>query len=58
VTTANLQIRADAFGFLNHLNYAGPSTNRNADTFGEINSLQPGTASGIRVVQLNARLSW
>ena len=48
-----LQIRADAFGFLNNLNYGGPSTNLNSDTFGEINS-----ASGARVIQLNGRLSW
>jgi hypothetical protein len=49
----NLQVRTDTFGFLNHLNYGAPSTSLNADTFGEINS-----ASGIRVIQLNARLSW
>ena len=49
----NLQVRADAFGFLNHLNYGAPSTSLSADTFGEINS-----ASGTRVIQLNGRLSW
>jgi len=49
----NLQIRADMFNFLNHVNYGGPSSNRNGATFGEING-----AGGMRVVQLNARLRW
>jgi hypothetical protein len=49
----NLQIRGDMFNFLNHVNYGGPSTGIDGTTFGEINS-----AGGMRVVQLNARLSW
>ena len=49
----NLQIRADMFNFLNHVNYGGPSSGIDGDTFGEING-----AGGMRVVQLNARLSW
>lgn len=49
----NLQIRADTFNFLNHVNYGGPNGNINSPTFGEINS-----AGGMRVIQLNARLTW
>jgi len=48
-----LQIRADMFNFLNHVNYSGPSGGRSGATFGEING-----AGGMRVAQLNARLSW
>ncbi len=49
----NLQMRADLFNALNHINYGGPSDSINSPTFGEING-----ASGTRVIQLNARLSW
>ncbi len=49
----NLQIRADMFNFLNHVNYGGPSTGIDGATFGEING-----AGGMRLVQLNAKLSW
>ncbi len=49
----NLKVGANAFNLLNHVNYGGPSTNRSGATFGEING-----AGGMRVVQLNARLSW
>lgn len=49
----NLQIRGDMFNFLNHVNYGGPSSGIDGATFGEING-----AGGMRVVQLNARLSW
>jgi len=48
-----LQLRADMFNFLNHVNYSGPSSGIDGATFGEING-----AGGMRVVQLNARLSW
>ncbi len=48
-----LQLRTDMFNFLNHVNYGGPSNSRSAATFGEING-----AGGMRVVQLNARLTW
>ncbi len=49
----NLQVRADMFNTLNHVNYGGPSTDVTSPTFGEINS-----AGGMRVVQLNARFTW
>ncbi len=49
----NLQIRADMFNLLNHVNYGGPSSGIDGATFGEING-----AGGMRVVQLNARLVW
>ncbi len=49
----NLQIRADMFNFLNHINYGGPSDSINSLSFGEING-----AGGTRVIQLNARLSF
>jgi len=48
-----LQIRADMFNFLNHVNYGGPSGGADGATFGEING-----AGGMRVIQLNARLSF
>ncbi|MBM3788076.1 MAG: hypothetical protein FJW30_27340 [Acidobacteria bacterium] len=49
----NLQVRADMFNSLNHVNYGSPSTDSASATFGEING-----AGGMRVVQLNARLTW
>jgi hypothetical protein len=49
----NLQIRADMFNFLNHVNYSDPSSGLNSATFGEING-----AGGMRVIQLNGRISW
>lgn len=49
----NLQVRGDMFNFLNHVNYNGPNTDVTSASFGEING-----AGGMRVVQLNARLSW
>ncbi|MDX1979199.1 MAG: TonB-dependent receptor [Bryobacteraceae bacterium] len=49
----NLQIRADMFNSLNHVNYNGPTADLNSATFGEING-----AGGMRVVQLNARFTW
>jgi len=48
-----LQVRADMFNALNHVNLSGPSTGLNGATFGEING-----AGGMRVVQLNGRLQW
>ncbi len=51
--TANLQFRADMFNSLNRVNYGGPTSGIDAATFGEING-----AGGMRVVQLNMRLSW
>jgi hypothetical protein len=48
-----VQVRADMFNALNHVNLGGPSTGANGATFGEINS-----AGGMRVVQLNGRLTW
>jgi hypothetical protein len=50
----NLQLRADAFNVLNHVNYGSPAAGIDGATFGEIN----GIAGSMRVVQLNARLSW
>jgi len=49
----NLQIRADMFNALNHVNLSGPSTGINGATFGEING-----AGGMRVVQFNGRFTW
>ncbi|MGH9673050.1 MAG: TonB-dependent receptor [Bryobacteraceae bacterium] len=49
----NLQVRADMFNTLNHVNYGGPSTGVTSATFGEING-----AGGMRVVQLNGRITW
>ena len=48
-----LQIRADMFNAVNHVNLSNPSTGLNGATFGEINS-----AGSMRVVQLNSRLQW
>jgi outer membrane receptor protein involved in Fe transport len=48
-----LQIRADMFNALNHVNLSGPSTGLNGATFGEING-----AGGMRVVQFNGRVQW
>ncbi len=48
------QIRADAFDLLNHVNYGSSAAGTDGPTFGGIN----GIAGGMRVVQLNARLSW
>jgi hypothetical protein len=50
----SLQLRADAFNSLNHVNYGSPASGIDGATFGEIN----GIAGGMRVVQFNARLSW
>jgi hypothetical protein len=49
----NLQIRADMFNALNHVNLNDPSTGLNGATFGEING-----AGSMRVVQLNGRIQW
>ena len=49
----NLQVRADMFNGLNHVNYNGPTSDVTSATFGEING-----AGGMRVVQLNGRLTW
>ena len=48
-----LQIRGDMFNFLNHVNYSDPGSGLNSATFGEING-----AGGMRVIQLNGRISW
>jgi hypothetical protein len=48
-----LQIRADMFNALNHVNLNGPSTGLNGATFGEING-----AGGMRVIQFNGRVQW
>ncbi len=47
------QVRADMFNAFNHVNLGGPSTGMNSATFGQING-----AGGMRVVQLNGRLTW
>ncbi|MBM3736250.1 MAG: TonB-dependent receptor [Acidobacteria bacterium] len=49
----NLQLRADMFNALNHVNYGGPTTDVTSATFGEING-----AGGMRVVQFNGRFTW
>ena len=49
----NLQFRTDMFNSLNHVNYNGPSTGLNSATFGEISG-----AGGMRVIQLNAKITW
>jgi hypothetical protein len=49
----NLQFRTDMFNSLNHVNYNGPNANLSSATFGEISG-----AGGMRVIQLNAKLSW
>ena len=48
-----LQVRADMFNALNHVNLNGPSTGLNGATFGEING-----AGAMRVVQINGRVQW
>jgi hypothetical protein len=48
-----LQIRADMFNLLNHVNLNNPSTGANGATFGEING-----AGAMRVIQLNSRVQW
>jgi len=50
---ARLQFRADMFNALNHVNYSNPSASINSSTFGQIRG-----AGGMRVIQLNGRLSW
>ena len=50
---ARLQLRADAFDFLNHTNFTGLSTSLNSPTFGRFTSTR-----GVRVIQLNARISF
>ena len=47
----NLQVRADMFNSLNHVNYNGPNTDISSATFGEING-----AGAMRVVQLERAL--
>ena len=49
----SIQLRADMFNTLNHVNYGSPTTDANSATFGEING-----AGGMRVVQVNARMTW
>ncbi len=49
----NLQIRGDMFNVLNHVNYSDPGGGVNSATFGEING-----AGGMRVIQLNGRITW
>jgi hypothetical protein len=49
----NLQFRTDMFNATNHVNYGSPGANLNSATFGEITS-----AGGMRVIQLNAKLSF
>lgn len=49
----NLQFRTDMFNSLNHVNYNGPNANLSSATFGEISG-----SGGMRVIQLNAKLSW
>ncbi|MBM3755452.1 MAG: TonB-dependent receptor [Acidobacteria bacterium] len=49
----NLQVRADMFNTLNHVNYNGPTSDITSATFGEING-----AGGMRVAQFNTRLTW
>ena len=51
--SANLQIRADAFNALNHVNYANPVTSIASPDFGKLTSA-PGWRSG----QMNARLTF
>jgi hypothetical protein len=41
------------FNATNHVNYGSPGANLNSATFGEITS-----AGGMRVIQLNAKLSF
>jgi outer membrane receptor protein involved in Fe transport len=48
-----LQVRADAFNALNHVNYTDIQTSTEARDFGRLRS-----TTGPRVVQLNARLSF
>jgi len=49
----NLQFRSDMFNATNHVNYNGPATGANSATFGEISG-----AGSMRVIQLNAKLTW
>lgn len=49
----NLQFRTDMFNTFNHVNYNAPTTSINSATFGEISG-----AGGMRVIQLNAKITW
>jgi len=51
--SVRLQVRADMFNALNHVNYTGVVTNIEARNFGQLTG-----STGPRVVQLNARLSF
>lgn len=48
-----LQFRGDMFNLFNHTNFSGVTTDISSGNFGRYT----GTA-GVRVIQLNARLSW
>ena len=48
-----LQFRGDMFNLFNHTNFSGVTTDITSGNFGRYT----GTA-GVRVIQLNARLSW
>ena len=48
-----LQIRTDMFNVFNHFNPSGITTSINSGTFGQVRS-----SLGVRVIQLNGRLSW
>jgi hypothetical protein len=50
---ARLQVRADMFNVLNHVNYGGPDTNILSRFFGQIRS-----AGSPRTIQLGARLTF
>jgi hypothetical protein len=50
---ARLQVRADMFNVLNHVNYGGPETNILSAFFGQIRG-----AGSPRTIQLGARLSF
>ena len=49
----NLQIRADAFNALNHVNYGNPNTNTTSPDFGRITG-----AGNARSGQVGARLTF
>jgi hypothetical protein len=51
--TFRLQFRTDMFNATNHVNYSNPNANFSSANFGEISG-----AGGMRVMQLNAKLSW
>ena len=56
--SVSLQVRADAFNALNHVNYNNPNTNISSPDFGRITSASLVSGLGNRVGQIGARLTF